>query len=70
LLLLLLLHVQSAQTTVDLATLAAAGPEGLPDAAAADAAAAAEAAAKAAEEAAPKPEEVMKAFAAAKVGRS
>jgi hypothetical protein len=64
-LLLLFCHIQSAHTTVDLATLAAAGPDGLPDAAAADAAAAAEA--KAAEDAAPKPEDVMGAFASAKV---
>jgi hypothetical protein len=54
---------------VDLATLAAAGPNGLPDAAAAaaDAAAAAAEAEAAAEEAAPKPEDVMRAFASAKV---
>jgi hypothetical protein len=44
----------------DFATLAAAGPNGLPDAAAA-------AEAKAAEDAAPQPEEVMRAFASAKV---
>ncbi|KAF6264573.1 hypothetical protein COO60DRAFT_71316 [Scenedesmus sp. NREL 46B-D3] len=56
---------QSAQTTVDLATLAAAGPDGLPDAAAAAAEAAAAEAEAAADEA-PRPEEVMKAFASAK----
>jgi hypothetical protein len=53
----------------EFATLAAAGSNGLPDAAA-DAAAAADVAAaeaKAAEDAAPRPEEVMRAFASAKV---